>query len=692
MHEFITSIIVFFFQADFANKDAKAAFFARLERLEGPARPRPFHPSGPMYPMDGMPPMMMGPVVHLDYYGSYPPYMDDYYGGAGGYHRPRPPMRPPFEPRGFGDYEDELRAFGRKRERERRIEKEEERRKRQRAYSSGDSSDSSRARRRRRRGRRSSSTDNSRKDPKGNNSSDEYSTRDKDRRRNTRKSHEHREKQRSTATKSKKDDKQREKKSPPISESTNEDLKKVEMKEDVKVSDDELSEESEQNVSGKEEQPEDKKEIVKPKVVINYEDEDEQLQDPKHDKEANPIVPEAKISPSVEQLVPPKVIIEEVVPNPPAEEVEEVPRPPSPPPKEEESLVPATERPKISIAWKGRDRPQQLQQAESNTRIESDLSSGDDFDHMDEDEIVVPEEQVLQVCEKVNTDNEDDKPGNRDVILSHSSETGSEGGERKGTNKNRPSSRDMKRVSETKSYEDRYRHRYNDERTRARNQDHRDRGPPDNRHRSRYQDHKRHGISPSPRSRVTPPIRSRSPSRRSRTPPKRSRTPPHRSRSPPRRSSPLSPRNRARTPIQRPHRPKQHGSPQREVFRGRHAHSPPPYGRRKETRLDIRDRREAGRERSPHRTVEKQRLDSPSRHSSPPASRYSRHRHNNSRSPSPTRHSSRVRHRKEESRSVVVPSRPRTPSGSPPPLPPEEPVPVAQEVRSKQYNETTKVE
>ena len=607
-----------------------------------------------MYPIDGMAPVMIGsmmpPPPHIDYYRSYPPYMDDYYGG---YHRPRFPMRHPYEPtRGFGDYEDELKAFSRKRERERRIEKEEEKRKRHRAYSSEDSSDSSRAHRRRRRGRHSSSTE-SRRGAKDRNinkesSSDEFSTKDDTRMKNTRKSLEHRDKRKSST---KRKDR---KKSPPTSpkqpggtvdEKNKADGSSVRLDEGENIKKSLLSENEEKLAE---------KVIAKPKVVINYEDEDEQVPERKEEK-ANCSNPVVKFDQSHVEKKDPEPV-EEEIPIPP---VEEVPRPPSPPPSETLALVP--ERPKISIAWKGRDKPQ-LQPQESSNRIESDLSSGDDFEHM-EDEAAANESENKAVDRGVAVPEKKNEKTNvsvnrHEVIVSQSSETSSDGGEKRGDNRNRGSSHSIKRTSEAKSYDER-RHKYEDDktRTRSRNQDHRD-----GRLHSRYQERK-HGLSPSPRGRMTPPIRSR---------------------------SPLSPsRGRPRTPIQRPpkgsrHRP--HSSPQHDVYRGRHGHSPP-YSRRKEIRSDPRERRELVRERSPRRIIERSRVESPGRHS-PPIRHSSRHHNSQSPSPAPAKHSSRI-HRRDDTRSGgdVAPSRPRTPSGSPPPLPsvpPEKPVRMIEDARPKQ--------
>ncbi|CAI8054149.1 Msx2-interacting protein [Geodia barretti] len=157
---------------DFANRDARAAFFARVEsgdqlgppRFPGPGMYGPGGmgpgPRGMMMPRPGVPmmgmgrggfPPMAGPPMDMYYYN---PYMGEGVGFYGGPHFPRgPPMRGmrrlhPRERGGGGlgggthfeesydDYGDELRAFSRKRE----IEKEERKwKEHRRRHSSSDS-------------------------------------------------------------------------------------------------------------------------------------------------------------------------------------------------------------------------------------------------------------------------------------------------------------------------------------------------------------------------------------------------------------------------------------------------------------------------------------------------------------------------------------------------------------------------
>ena len=159
-------------QTDFANRDARAAFFARLEGGgEGGGGRIPF-PGGPSEMFDpgmgprggammiphggGMPMMGMGrggfprhgPPIDY-YYRGGAPFMDDgmYYGGRPPFHGRGGPVemgrfRPPFEEGGYDDYDDELRAFTRKREIEREREKRREKRRGRGSSSKSNDSDS----------------------------------------------------------------------------------------------------------------------------------------------------------------------------------------------------------------------------------------------------------------------------------------------------------------------------------------------------------------------------------------------------------------------------------------------------------------------------------------------------------------------------------------------------------------------
>ena len=160
-------------QTDFANRDARAAFFTRIEGGPDPGGPPRGFPGGPgmynpgmgprgagmMMSRPGIPVMGMGrggfpPHGHgppMDYYY---PYMDEgmgYYGGGRPpFHGPGPMgMRRfshgrgpgPFE-EGFDEYEEELRAFTRKREWERERDKRKDRKKRHASSSDSEDSDS----------------------------------------------------------------------------------------------------------------------------------------------------------------------------------------------------------------------------------------------------------------------------------------------------------------------------------------------------------------------------------------------------------------------------------------------------------------------------------------------------------------------------------------------------------------------
>ncbi len=557
--------------------------------------------------------------------------MDGYYGL---YHRPHVPIaRHSCESRVIGDYEDELRAFSRKRERERRLEKEDERKKKhhRRGYSSGDESDTSRGARYRGKRRHHSSCSNSpRRDKKLGNSSDDCSHKDT-RIQNTHKSHEHREKQRNNSRK--RNSEKRAKKSPAVSEHDNNESEK--RKGDRNVV------ESEKVVEPKKDDDKHSNDINKPKIVIDYEDDDRADEKMAVEKEENTatIAVEKVEQASSESK---ENVIETATPPLPIDEEIDATPPPSP---LKESLLLVNDRPKITIAWKERDKRQFQQQDEQDqlvtdisTRIESDLSSGEDFEHMEEEHVDNGDNKTIDKVEKENNTTEE-----HEAILGHQSGTSSDGSGRKGinkNNKNRSPSRDKRpRV-------DNNRHKEvgggREERNRKRNEHH---SSNNRRNITRYQDNRKHGLSPTPRGRLTPPIKSR---------------------------SPLSPpRGRPRTPIQRPpkisrHRP--HISPQHDMYRGRHGHSPP-YSRRKDVRSEPRERRDVPRDRSPRRNIERPRpADSP-----PPGRRnsprhLSRHRRN-SRTPSPPRYTL-SRHRKDDPRIDSVVSHPRTPSGSPPPLPP----------------------
>ena len=155
-------------QTDFANRDARAAFFTRTEGFDGPGPAAGVFPMQPMYnpmldphhrraammmPRPGIPimPISRGGFPPAGPPDLYYPYMDDaamgYYGGRpafGGL--PVGPFRQfhhhPYD-EAFEDYEEELRAFTRKRKRERELEKKSKRKCDDSSKSSDSESDSS---------------------------------------------------------------------------------------------------------------------------------------------------------------------------------------------------------------------------------------------------------------------------------------------------------------------------------------------------------------------------------------------------------------------------------------------------------------------------------------------------------------------------------------------------------------------
>lgn len=378
-------------------------------------------------------------------------------------------------------------------------------------------------------------------------------------------------------------------------------------------------------------------------------------------------------------------------------------------PDSEVDMLQSSERPKISIAWKEREKPLKLEgllalDLEEKNRIESDFSSGDEFNHV-EDEIKteITMEETIEDKVNENTFKEKKKEHGDDEVFKEdkstlqtklqekeethflpvakhcdtlSSDASSEGTEKrqeqsgiseKKRDTHRPGVGGAEDETDNRGSgdEERHRrlpHRYEEERRK----DSRERHIRDSYQFSPSGHDRYHRHPPSEHDRHHPRRRQLSPSA------------PYRQ-SPPRPRSPLSPTSRGhgrpRTPIQRP--PKsgryRHSSPPFDASSSRgnrhghtspyhhyrhHSPSPPPSHSRSR---HFRDRSPGG------RGPDRPRRESPPSHSI----RYPPH----SRTPSPSRRRTTrpidpldsKRRRYDERDKDGHYSRPRTPPGSPPP-------------------------